>query len=72
MGKDDDACCDLREFRATVHLRLDAQGKAIDEVKRQVEILSGKLDKFFLVVLSTFGLGVVSLAVGIIVKLLKD
>jgi hypothetical protein len=29
MGKEDDVCCDLKEFRSVVCLRLDAQEKSI-------------------------------------------
>jgi hypothetical protein len=76
MSKEDDACCDLRELRTAIHLRQDAQDKAIagleSRLEKRMDMLSEKLDKFFLVVLSTLGLGVVSLAVGIVVKLLKD
>jgi chromosome segregation ATPase len=43
MGREDDVCCDLREFRTEVRFRQDAQDKAIDDVKKQVSGLENKM-----------------------------
>jgi hypothetical protein len=44
MGRDNsEACCDLEKFQAVVGLRLDAQDKAISDVKWQVGSLADKV-----------------------------